>query len=263
MSPDPRLRVMSWNVWWRFGPDWRRRERGILATLEALRPDLVGLQEVWGAEDTTQAEVLGRELGMHPVFGAPSLPPPPDHPESADQVGIEVGVAVLSRWPVTHVRKHALPSRKAAPTVALDVTVAHPSGPMHVLAACVDWERDLAALHLAQTRALAALLADPSLDGPMPVLLTADLNAPPDTPQIRALTDVMVDTWVAGGDAETGHTLSSANPLAPREAWQIDHRIDYVMARPGNPGGRLNVERTFLAGDPHAGSYPSDHYAVV
>jgi endonuclease/exonuclease/phosphatase family metal-dependent hydrolase len=255
---------MSWNVWWRFGPDWRRRERGILATLEALRPDLVGLQEVWGAEDTTQAEVLGRELGMHPVFGAPSLPPPPDHPESADQVGIEVGVAVLSRWPVTHVRKHALPSRKAAPTVALDVTVAHPSGPMHVLAACVDWERDLAALHLAQTRALAALLADPSLDGPMPVLLTADLNAPPDTPQIRALTDVMVDTWVAaGGDAETGHTLSSANPLAPREAWQIDHRIDYVMARPGNPGGQLNVERAFLAGDPHAGSYPSDHYAVV
>jgi hypothetical protein len=78
------------------------------------------------------------------------------------------------------------------------------------------------------------------------------------------LTDVMVDAWVAAeGDAETGHTLSSTNPLAPREAWQIDHRIDYVMARPGNPGGQLNVERAFLAGDPHAGSYPSDHYAVV
>ena len=39
--------------------------------------------------------------------------------------------------------------------------------------------------HLAQTRALARLLVDPSLDGPLPVVLTADLNAAPETPQIH------------------------------------------------------------------------------
>lgn len=93
--------------------------------------------------------------------------------------------------------------------------------------------------HLAQTRALAALLLDPVLDGPLPVVLAADLNAPPDSPEMEALTEAMVDTRVAGGGDPTAVTLSTANPFAPREARrQIDRRIDYVLARPGPPGGR-------------------------
>ncbi|MGH8823747.1 MAG: hypothetical protein ACRDVN_04650 [Jiangellaceae bacterium] len=103
--------------------------------------------------------------------------------------------------------------------------VDHRNGPLHVIACCVEWERDFADVHLSQTRALAGLVTDSALDGPLPVLLTGDLNAPPGAPQIEVLTDVMVDAWVAaGGSAEGGRTLSSANPFAPREAWQLDHR---------------------------------------
>jgi mRNA deadenylase 3'-5' endonuclease subunit Ccr4 len=32
-------------LWWRFG-DWRQRERAILATLEDVSADVIGLQEV-------------------------------------------------------------------------------------------------------------------------------------------------------------------------------------------------------------------------
>jgi endonuclease/exonuclease/phosphatase family metal-dependent hydrolase len=96
------------------------------------------------------------------------------------------------------------------------------------------------------------------------VLLAADLNAPPDSPEVGALTGVLVDTWVAGGGDPAGVTLSSGNPFAPREAQrQIDQRIDYVLARPGTTGRPLAVERAFVAGDPVDGLHPSDHYAVV
>jgi endonuclease/exonuclease/phosphatase family metal-dependent hydrolase len=37
------MRVVSWNLLWRFAPDWRTRERGIVETLTRLRPDVVGL----------------------------------------------------------------------------------------------------------------------------------------------------------------------------------------------------------------------------
>ena len=96
------------------------------------------------------------------------------------------------------------------------------------------------------------------------MLLTADLNAPPDSPQVRALSDSMVDTWVAGGGDPAAVTLSTTNPFAPTEARrQIDQRIDYVLARPGTTGQALSVQRAFVADAPVAGLPPSDHYAVI
>jgi endonuclease/exonuclease/phosphatase family metal-dependent hydrolase len=258
------MRVMSWNLLWRFGDAWQERGRAILSTLEAVRPDVAGLQEVWGTAATTQAAQLAERLGMHAAFGAPSLPPPPDPPEGPDQAGVEVGVAVLSRWPILEVRRHRLPSRHRPEIVALEAVVDHPGGPLHLVACCIDWEREFAAQRITQTRALAALLTDPARDGPLPVLLTADLNAPPATPEIRQLTDVLVDAWVAAGGDGAGHTLRSANPLAPQGAWWLlDQRIDYVLARAGTPARPVVVERAFVAGDRRDGHTPSDHDAVV
>src|SRR5437764_111923 len=48
------MRVMVWNVWWRFGGNWREREESIHATLEAYRPDVLGLTESWSGEGTDQ-----------------------------------------------------------------------------------------------------------------------------------------------------------------------------------------------------------------
>ncbi|CAN5598450.1 hypothetical protein BH23ACT3_BH23ACT3_21470 [soil metagenome] len=39
------LRVMTWNLWWRFG-DWERRAPAIVEVLRQQDPDVVCLQEV-------------------------------------------------------------------------------------------------------------------------------------------------------------------------------------------------------------------------
>jgi endonuclease/exonuclease/phosphatase family metal-dependent hydrolase len=116
------MRVMSWNLWWRIGGNWQARQGGIVSTLRELQPDVAGLQEVWGGKGSSQAEVLADRLGMHAAFAAPSLPPPPATPESPDQEGIQVGVAVLSRWPILHVHA-ALAVTEAPEVAAVDVPV--------------------------------------------------------------------------------------------------------------------------------------------
>ncbi|MFC7548073.1 endonuclease/exonuclease/phosphatase family protein [Plantactinospora sp. GCM10030261] len=259
------MRVVTWNVWWRFGPRWRDRQPGIAAVLAGLRPDVVGLQESWATDRTSQAAELGGRLGLHAAFSGPSLPPVPVPPEHPEQAGVELGLGLLSRWPIDRVSEHRLPATHREPPVAMVATLAHPDGPLHVVVSCVEWEPEYAADQLAQTEALAALATDPALDGPLPVLLLADLNAPPGVAQARPLFTSMIDTWVAGSGDPGAVTLSSTHPSAPVEARHlIDRRIDYVLARPGRPGTRVPVRQAFVAGDGLVdGVHPSDHYAVV
>lgn len=118
--------------------------------------------------------------------------------------------------------------------------------------------------HLAQTQRLAELASDRALDGPLPVLLTADLNAAPDSVELQPLLEGLTDTWTAAGGDPTARTLRSEHPFAPVEATkQLDQRVDYVLARAARPGETLDVRRAFTAGDPVEGLYPSDHDAVV
>lgn len=261
------MRVVTWNVWWRFGAEWRERQPRILATLQGLAPDVVGLQESWVTGATSQAAELGRELGLHAVTATPSLPPAPAAPESPgspDRDGVELGVALLSRWPVLDVARPPLPTagRPVAP-VSLVATLDHPDGPLHAVVSCLEFEPEYRDDQLAQSSALAALLADPARQGPNPVLLMADLNAEPGSAEIENLAAVAVDAWHAGGGAEDAVTLSRRTPWAPVEATRlIDQRIDWVFVRPGTRP--VVVERAFLAGDrPLDGLFPSDHFAVV
>jgi endonuclease/exonuclease/phosphatase family metal-dependent hydrolase len=259
------VRIVSWNLWWRFGDKWRERQVAILSSLKQLKPDLMGFQEVWGEGGLAQTDVIARALGMYGFFAAPSLPPVPEVPASPDLVGVELGVGVVSRWPILTVRELRLPSshRPFLPTM-IRATVDHPLGPLHIFCTATEWEPAHSHDQFAQIRCIAAAVTDPLLDGPLPVLLTADLNAPPDSPQLELLLGSMIDTWVAGNGDPTARTLRSENPYAPLEATkQIDRRIDYVLARPGTGESQLEVRDVFLLADPEQGVFPSDHDAVV
>ena len=260
------MRVMTWNVFWRFGGDWRERAPAILATLREHRPDVLGLVETWAADGTSQPEQLGRALGLHAVYARTSLPPEPVPVEYPDQEGATVGIGLLSRWPVRDTRVHELPhdQRGGRPPTALHATLDHPQGPLHVIVSCLEWEPAFAADQLAQARVLARLATDPRLDGPLPVLVVGDMNAAVEHSVLAPLTDVLIDTWAAGGGDPDARTIDSGIPHAPVEATHlIDRRIDHVFARPGRPGRAVPVRRAFLAGDrPVDGVYPSDHYAV-
>jgi endonuclease/exonuclease/phosphatase family metal-dependent hydrolase len=183
----------------------------------------------------------------------------PDPPETADQRGIDLGVGLLSRWPISRLVEHRLPARRRpVRPVVLVATVAAPAGDLDFAVACVEWEPEYADDHVAQTTELARIVAA----GEHAVVVAADLNAAPGGPELAPLLDVLVDTWAAGGGDPDAATLSSANPYAPRAAAkQIDRRIDHVLARAA-PGRRLAVDGVRLAGtDPD--KPPSDHYAVV
>jgi endonuclease/exonuclease/phosphatase family metal-dependent hydrolase len=253
---------MVWNVWWRFGDDWREREKAILATLETYRPDVLGLVESWSGDGTDQPHRLASQLGLHAAWVPAAAEPyeQPGHP------GIDGGLGLLSRWPILATGTAELPhdQRGGPQPYALVATLDHPRGPLHAIVAGTEWEPQFAEDHRAQTRRLAELATDARFDGPLPVLLLADLNASADQVELAPLLDAMVDTWEAAGADPAAVTLDSRLPIAPRDAVkQLDRRIDHVFARPGRPGLPLPVRGAFLAGDRPIGTvYPSDHYAV-
>jgi endonuclease/exonuclease/phosphatase family metal-dependent hydrolase len=260
----PVARMVSWNLWWRFGEGWEERQHTIAATLADLEPDIIGLQEVWATKRRSASSMLADSFGFYSAFAGPSLPPVPQPPESPDQDDVELGVAIVSRWPIRHTWTHSLPSSRPQSPVALVAVVDHPLGLLPAVSTCLEWEPSLADDHLTQAQDLKELTDALARHGrELPLVLMGDLNAPPDNPGIKILTDAMVDSWTVSGDPE-GITLSTHNPYAPREATeQIDRRIDYVLARaaPGQPPPQ--VRHAFLAGTVPAESPPSDHYAVV
>ena len=48
------FRVMTWNVFWRWGGDYLSRAPGILETVRRHRPDVLGLCETWAGEGWTE-----------------------------------------------------------------------------------------------------------------------------------------------------------------------------------------------------------------
>lgn len=261
------VRAMTWNVWWRFGGAWREREPGLLAVLADARPDVLALVETWRDAGGTQADRVAEHLGLpSAVFVPTGLPPVPES-DDPDLAGVEMGIALVSRWPPLATRTVPLPAaqRPGPPAHALHATLDHPAGPLHVIAATAEWEPRYAEDRMAQAWALADLAADAALDGDLPVLLLGDLNATPSGPQLAALTRQLTDLWVVGGGDPDAVTLSSRVPEAPLEVTElIDQRIDHLLARPGRPGGVVRADGARLAGtEPVGGRYPSDHFAVL
>jgi Endonuclease/Exonuclease/phosphatase family len=75
------MRIVSWNLWWRFGP-WEQRREAIAAMLAEIGPDVCGLQEVRASPGENLATDLAGRLGLHWCW-APAA-------EDASQVGKQV-----------------------------------------------------------------------------------------------------------------------------------------------------------------------------
>ena len=112
---------------------------------------------------------------------------------------------------------------------------------------------------------LADLATDPDLDGSLPIIVAGDLNAAPNSPILRPLSDVLTDAWSAG----TGDPAAVTPAVQPSFCTDRGERIDRPAYRPHLlPAGRewaqrLEVVSTMLAGEAVDGVYPSDHRAAV
>lgn len=252
-----RVRVVTWNVWGRVGP-WRERQPVIADVLAAAGADLVALQESWTAEDGTgQAAELGDRLGL------------PYHATSASTGVAASGTAVLSRWPITATATYRLPGRDHEPGVALAAEIDGPRGPIALVSAMTgSFRPGQSADRQDQVRALAGHVAE--LPRRAVKIVGADLNAPPDSDEVRMLTGraavpvpglVFYDAWEIAGDGP-GHTWTSANPWAAT-ALLPNRRVDYVLTpwpRRGGQGHPLHAE---LIGTDRTDPVPSDHYGVL
>ena len=259
---ETRLRVLTWNLWWRFGP-WERRRPAIAATLAELRPDVVALQEVWGEPGGTDlAAELAGDLGYDHAYASRL---------SID--GVDFGNAVLSRWPITSSASTDLPAPPGADELrlVLRADVDGPRGPFQVFSTHLNWRFDHSGIRQEQVRGIAEAVAA-ARPRTYPPILCGDFNAVPDSDEVRLLTGraagpvdglVFHDAWEVAGDGGPGSTWSNANPYAALDL-EPDRRIDYVFAGWPKAGGAGHVTSCRVVGtDPVDGVVPSDHYGVL
>jgi endonuclease/exonuclease/phosphatase family metal-dependent hydrolase len=257
------VRVLTWNIWWRHGA-FEERQAAIEDVLVAEAADVICLQEVWANENGDhQGQLIADRLGCDmattdgPFFN-----------------GWSVNNVVLSRFPITLARTVSLPAADGSPSHRRAV-VAHldtPWGIWPVISTHLEHRFDHSATRSVQAVALLNLVnelrGDPTRDAP--VIIGGDLNAVPDSDEIRVLTGrtaapvpglVLNDCWEQVGDGP-GHTWSGRNPNLPASAWP-NRRLDYLMVSWPRPRPFGNPMRAWLAGDAAAVVSPSDHFAVV
>jgi endonuclease/exonuclease/phosphatase family metal-dependent hydrolase len=258
---ETRLRVASWNLWWRFGP-WEQRAPAITATLRDVDADVVCIQEVWGAEDgATFASVLGDALGYEHAYAS-----------RFDIKGVPFGNAILSRWPIVHTEWWPLPSRDDAEEqrTLLLAEIEGPRGTIQVFNTHLNWRFDHSDVRQQQVAFICEHISS-KRPRSFPPILCGDMNASPDSTEMWMLNGrttlpvpkvVFHDAWEMAGDGD-GHTWSNDNPYA-RLDLEIARRIDYVYTGWPRSGGAGHVTSCSVIGrDPVDGVVPSDHYGVL
>lgn len=263
------MRVLTWNVWWRFGP-WQARRQAIATTLEELGCDLIGLQEVWADDQENLAGWLADRLGMHWTWAA-SDRPGRWHSRLGDATA-DVGDAVLSRWPITERATLRLPTAGGRDDghQALYTLVDAPERPVAFFTTHLNSAPHESAVRCAQVRALARFIAARQDRTTFPAVVTGDYNALPDSDEMRLLGgyrtapvvpgQVLLDVWEYADPAAPAATWDPANPYAARNR-EPPGRIDYIHVGP--PGHRY-VRSVRRAGDHSVdGVWPSDHAAVL
>jgi endonuclease/exonuclease/phosphatase family metal-dependent hydrolase len=256
------LRVVTWNVWGRYGA-WEDRQHALEGVLAQARPDVVCLVESWAATNTTQPARIAAELGMeYSLFDA----------DWAAE-GWTSGVGIVCRWPIaSHERRPLTDDRGDGPGSALFVTVDGPHGLVQLFVVMLDYPLNASARRQAQVRQLCAFVDELTRRRHI-TILCGDFNAGPDSDEMRMLTGrsatpvpelVFYDAWEVAGDGSAGITWSNQNPLAAIGRYP-DRRFDYILSawpRSGAAGHPVNCE--LLGVRPNRDETQiSDHYGVL
>ncbi len=104
-SAPAELKVVSYNIRWRSGDDLKEINKLLREDPEIGSAAILGLQEVDRRKKRSRhsnvAKIMAEELGMHYAWAAPPSP------KSGDEE--ETGVAILSVYPLSDVRRFVLP----------------------------------------------------------------------------------------------------------------------------------------------------------
>lgn len=269
-APRP-IRVLTWNLWWRFGP-WRQRCDAIAAVLADAQPDVCGLQEVWAGRGEHQAALLAEQLGMH--WAWTGSPAPERWQRRIGDPTMQVGNAILSRWPITEHAAQPLPADPVADDgrTVLFAPIQTPSGRLPFVTTQLTSTVGQSAVRCRQVESLCRFVAAHTGAG-FPPVVTGDLNAEPDADEVRLLGGhktapvvpglVLVDAWSYADPMAAGWTWDRRNPYVAATG-EPSARIDYVLIGVPTADGAGLVRSARLVGDrPVDGIWPSDHAGVL
>jgi endonuclease/exonuclease/phosphatase family metal-dependent hydrolase len=261
------FRVVTWNLWWRFG-DWERRLDAIRSVLVDLQPDVCGFQGVWMERGRNLAEILAAEFGAYGKVVPSLVPPSWRHAEPDPAVGL--GNAVISKWPV-HAYAPCHLGGKEGHNV-LHAAIDAPRGRLDFFTTALATGYDQAQLRRDQVADVARFIAQQH-GGVYPPILTGSLAAEPDTDEIRLLGGyktkpaikgqrILVDAWRYAADGD-GYTRDRRNPHV-RDAFEPSSRTDYILIGPAAGSGHGQVEFIRMFGDAAVGNvWPSAHAGIV
>jgi endonuclease/exonuclease/phosphatase family metal-dependent hydrolase len=258
------IRILTFNILSADHADWERRREVARTELQAIRPDIVALQETTPGHGSDQAlDLLG--AGYHVM----------EHPTHSED---QVGAVLASRWPFSAAHEIDLavaPRVPSAPAVVAELELPEPFGLMVVVhhGAAYQFgyarERELQAVTCA--RFVEQLIAGRDAH----VLVLGDFNDDSDSASVRFWTGrqslegysvAYLDAWEATHPADAGPTFSPANPLvrAGQMPLELGRRIDYIMIRSGIHGPTLAVaDCQRVLDEPVNGVWASDHFGVI
>lgn len=257
-----RVRILSLNIWNRQGP-YEQRLPLIRRGIEALAPDIVGLQEVISHDGRTQAQDIGEPLGYDSAFGAA-------HDLGG---GILFGNAVLSRWPIGRHEAFQLPTGGSDEKRALLLAeIAAPFGKIPFFVTHLNWKFHHGAVREAQVVAAADhVMREAPMSG-LPPILVGDFNAQPESDEIRYLKGLhsiggksvyFGDCFDRVGEGP-GFTFDPVrNPFAAL-THEFPRRIDYIFVRgPDQLGRGKPLSARVVMQETEDGIAASDHYSVL
>ena len=258
------MKLLTWNLWWRFGTDWQARQAGIVSEITTADADICAFQEVFCVDDDDQMESLKRATGFEGVATQ----------HRGDRV--RFGNALLSRYPLRNVEHLRLPSEDGALShrSAIIADIDAPNGPLSVAVTHLEWRYDASTHRSRQLVPIVAALSARRDQGRTPILL-GDLNATSESDELRRLTGqaplletgaaplLFTDSWAAVGEGP-GYTWARDYSNAVDAAFPR-RRLDHVLVGWPRPKPSFNPLSAELIGlTPNGdGVHPSDHYGVV
>lgn len=267
------MRILTLNCW-NISPPYAERLALIREGIERLAPDLIGMQEIIVRRDGVDmgADILDG-LGYESAFGAAFRWSEAGGPLPHDAEGDAFGNLVASRFPIERSAVHELPGVETGERRSVVAThVVTPHGRLAFLTTHFNWRLHHGFVRERQAIALGKLIRAWSAETDLPPIVTGDLNAEPDSAEIRYLTGLqslagtsfyMQDAWRLAGDGGPGHTWDNANVFAV-PSFEPSRRIDYVLVGQPDATGRGVIESArVVMNEPRDGVFPSDHFGIV
>ena len=279
------LRVVTLNFWGT-EPPLDRRIALAIRQLAALDVDVVCLQEARpldGVAGRTTAEAIADGLGMAAHYAqAVSW----DDGVHAKLPAGQEGLAILARQ-ILDTRVLPLPEpRLADARILLSASIPTPGEPVWVHTTHLHYRLDDGLARERQVTAIDAAIRALGRDTTSaPQILTGDMNATPDSDEMRFLRGLTTldgrrthfqDAWLRlhrepgpGDGPAQGITWSSENGhTRPLRSLDIDRRIDYVYVTSRKKDGRATIHDCRVVLDEREGDgddaiCASDHYGVL